>query len=78
MISNVGFGEDATHTHQPNLKRVYANSIDIKFPLIHPNLIRIDESADDRIEWISFSGMDDRKLEIAKNKILKLRLHDDS
>lgn len=78
MISNVGFGEDATHTRQPELKGVYANPIDIKFPLIHPNLIRIDEAADDRIEWINFSGMDDRMLELAKDKILKLRLHDDS
>lgn len=78
MITNVGFGEDATHTNQPEMKSIYANSVDIKFPLIHPNLICIDKAADDRIEWISFSGMDKRLLEIAKNRIKKLRIDEES
>lgn len=74
MISNVGFGEGATHTHQPEMKGIYANPMDTKFPLIHPELIGIDEAADDRIEWVSFSGMDERMLEIAKHGIKKIKM----
>jgi len=76
MISNIGFGQNATHTHQTDMADIYANSIDIKFPLNHPISLSIDKDIDDRIEWVSFSGMDERMLEIARSRINKLRSHE--
>lgn len=36
LISNVGFGEDATHTSDPNDSRANMVNEDLEFPLIHP------------------------------------------
>lgn len=74
MISNVGFGKDATHTHQQTvLADMYAKTIDIKFPLKHPIAISIDKEMDDRIEWVSFSGMDERRLAKVRERINQSR-----
>ena len=74
MISNVGFGKDATHTHQQTvLADMYAKPIDIKFPLKHPIAISIDKEMDDRIEWVSFSGMDERRLAKVRERINQSR-----
>ena len=70
MISNVGFGKDATHTHQTEMADIYANPIDIEFPLKHPTAISIDKEMDDRIEWVSFSGMDERRLQLVRENII--------
>ena len=78
MISNVGFGKDATHTHQTEMADNYANPIDIKFPLKHPTSISIDKEMDDRIEWVSFSGMDERRLQVVRESIYKSRSHEGS
>lgn len=78
MISNVGFGKDATHTNHFEMTDIYANPIDIKFPLIHPTAISIDKEMDDRIELISFSGMDERLLKIARESINKSRANEGS
>ncbi len=46
MISNLGFGEDATHTLDPNHPHANAHAHEIEFPLVHPaNVIR-DATAD--------------------------------
>jgi len=91
MISNVGFGKDATHTHHlityiqkdnaytgANMGEIYANPIDVKFPLTHPTSICLDEVADNRIEWVSFSGMDERMLQIVRDSIHKSRSNEGS
>jgi len=78
MISNVGFGKDATHTHQTEMADIYANPIDIEFPLKHPTAISIDKEIDDRIEWVSFSGMDERRLQIVRESIYKSRANEGS
>jgi len=45
LISNIGFGAGATHTKiETLLSNVPVQ--DLVFPLTHPNLIRVDESAD--------------------------------
>lgn len=45
LISNIGFGPDATHTH---VEGVHANmpTIPIQFPLVHPNFILPDPLGD--------------------------------
>jgi hypothetical protein len=73
LISNVGFGKDSTHTHQVDLGDIYAKSSNIKLPLIHPTKVCIDESADDRIEWVSFSGMNERRLAKVRERINQSR-----
>jgi hypothetical protein len=69
MISNIGFGKEATHTHKTEMADIYANPMDIEFPLKHPIAISIDKEIDDRIEWVSFSGMDERRLQIVREYI---------
>lgn len=45
LISNIGFGEGATHTKiESQLSNLPVQ--DLAFPLAHPNLIKVDESAD--------------------------------
>lgn len=73
MITNIGFGKDATHTHETENVKLFAKAADIQFPLRHPDLIQIDEQADNRIEWVNFSGMDTRILENLKQRIHKSR-----
>ena len=50
MISNIGFGSEATHTVNPN--SVYSNipRSDMEFPLIHPSEVRADDAHDLAIE----------------------------
>ena len=78
MISNVGFGKDATHTQQTDIVDIYANPIDIEFPLKHPTAISINKEIDDRIEWVSFSGMDERRLQLVRESIYKSRSYEGS
>lgn len=54
MISNIGFGSEATHTVNPN--SVYSNSPrgEVVFPLSHPVGVRADEAHDLAIEKEKF------------------------
>lgn len=38
LVSNIGFGDDATHT-SGNIKSEYTTSYEIEFPLIHPKFV---------------------------------------
>jgi hypothetical protein len=60
------------------MREIYANPIDVKFPLTHPTSICLDEVADNRIEWVSFSGMDERMLQIVRDSIHKSRSNEGS
>jgi hypothetical protein len=54
LISNIGFGEGATHTKiESQLSNLPVQ--DLVFPLTHPNLIKVDVSADLFIEKNYFS-----------------------
>ncbi len=46
LISNIGFGQEATHTKNPNHIRANIPLEDIQFPLIHPPRIQSDVKAD--------------------------------
>lgn len=73
MISNIGFDKDATHTSNSEIVPKFAFPTDIEFPLCHPAQIHIDDQADNRIEWVSFSGMDKRILADIRVKINESR-----
>jgi hypothetical protein len=54
MISNIGFGSEATHTVNPN--SVYSNSprSEMGFPLTHPSEVRADDAHDQAVEKDKF------------------------
>ena len=74
MISNIGFGEDATHTKSTDHLSIFPMSTNILFPLIHPVKMEIDPEAEKRIEWVNFSGHYERLVELIQKKIEERRL----
>ena len=48
LVKNLGFCEDATHTHCKNDKRTNIKASEIKFPLIHQKFIIRDKISDDK------------------------------
>ena len=48
LIKNLGFGENATHTHSKNDKRANMKLYDIEIPLKHPKFIIRDKVSDDK------------------------------
>jgi glycosyltransferase involved in cell wall biosynthesis len=88
LISNIGFGQDATHTKELHVVSNFSPAINLNFPLVHPKEILVVESTERRIEWVTFSGIDSRvlkeiRLRIKKNreakypKILHIATHDE-
>ncbi len=71
MITNIGFGIDATHTKQNENLPSFPPSSAMVFPLSHPDCVEIDEQADSRIEWVSFSGMDVRIIANVRARLVK-------
>jgi glycosyltransferase involved in cell wall biosynthesis len=76
MIENIGFDNDATHTKSIQQAPPFASPSNINFPLVHPKHIRVDEIAEKRIEWVSFSGMDKRILQEVWSKTLRRKEND--
>ena len=70
MISNIGLGNKSSRNSIYEYESKFHQAADMKFPLIHPLCIEIDQQADIRIEWVSFSGMDARILGYLRDKIL--------
>ena len=48
LVKNLGFGEDATHTHSTNDRRADMNVTDIVFPLRYQKFIIRDKKSDDK------------------------------
>lgn len=46
LVSNKGFGEDATHTKNPDAKLANINTENMSFPLVHPKDLSFDERMD--------------------------------
>ena len=69
LVSNIGFGKDATHTITKGGSRDSAESYEISFPLEHPTLIQTDTEADSYIEEAVFSGQ--HKPQVLKKLIEK-------
>lgn len=47
LVSNIGWGRDATHCHDPDSPMANLPRTDIRFPLDHPDEIRVNRKADD-------------------------------
>lgn len=54
LVSNIGFGEDATHTFQTNSTAAGLTALDIDFPLKHPLLLIRNSIADKYTEKNQF------------------------
>lgn len=64
MISNIGFGEGATHTVTHDLSRENLQRGELLFPLVHPSLVLRDQEADNK--YLTLGS--------AKKKSFKVRL----
>lgn len=60
LVSNVGFGDRATHTIDPFSPLARLPTIDVVFPLEHPSKVRSDVGADDWIFRTGFSPANSR------------------
>lgn len=56
LVSNIGFGHDATHTVQRENAVANLPSYEMPFPLRHPDFMVRDDAADKRTEKKLFSG----------------------
>ena len=61
LVTNIGFGSGATHTHQTGhpASRLASH---MRFPLQHPEIIGTNESAEKLIDWVNFSGVVSRQV----------------
>ena len=48
LISNIGFGAEATHTHDPESRHANLSSEALPWPLTHPRQVAAEQAAD---EW---------------------------
>lgn len=71
QIQNIGFARSATHTKDANYFLSKLDSVEMTFPLVHPIDKTVDQTIEDRIEWLLYSGIDQRRLSIARDAILK-------
>lgn len=75
LIQNIGFGGDATHTHEEDhpFSKIVASSIPL--PLIHPKEISLSSQKEQLIENLVYSGTRTRQLlhfrKMAKEKCMK-------
>ena len=46
LISNIGFGADATHTHDPESRHANLSSEALPWPLTHPTQVAAEQAAD--------------------------------
>jgi hypothetical protein len=56
LVSNIGFGESATHTRGRNHPLSDRPRVPMTFPLSHPPVVRRDEKRDDYTERTVYSG----------------------
>ena len=68
LIKNIGFGKNATHTHNKNDPRSRMPSCDIQLPLNHPAFLIRDKISDDRF----FKRYINTRMNSIKNMIKKI------
>ena len=69
MIHNIGHNNSATHTRSLNPLITERKAMEIHFPLQHPSIITCNQATEERIEWVSYSGITQRAIEAAYSKI---------
>jgi len=73
LIKNIGFIDSATHTKDPNHYLSRLSTLEMRFPLTHPLDKRPDQIIEDQIEWLLYSGINERKVFLARDAILRKR-----
>jgi hypothetical protein len=73
LVSNLGFGEGATHTLYRNDIVSARTAATTAFPLSLPDRITVEQANEDRIEWVTYSGIDKRIISAGRERILKMR-----
>ncbi|MCB0795113.1 MAG: hypothetical protein KDB88_10280, partial [Flavobacteriales bacterium] len=60
LITNIGFGEDGTHTVRRRDRRNKDTAADIRFPLNHPGRIHVDRERDEKyfMRYINTPGLE--------------------
>jgi len=76
LVSNLGFGDDATHTLFRNDIISARPAKTLPIPLKFPDKITVDQTNEDRIEWVTYSGIDKRIISKGRERILKRRTGD--
>lgn len=70
LVTNIGFGEDATHTKNPNSESAGMKRHKLKFPLEHPSNFQINYLADEYTQKNIFNRLTTKKAKIfLENKI---------
>jgi len=49
LITNIGFGDDATHTTRTDDERAFVPTLEMQFPMRHPPYVATDKDVDRRI-----------------------------
>jgi len=75
LVTNIGFGDGATHTHQPDHPASRAAS-SMKFPLKHPDKVDTNEQDEKLIEWVNFSGVVTRQIREGARRMSAQRMND--
>lgn len=50
LISNIGFGNDATHTFDENASFSKITAYELTFPLVHPSTVMVDKEHDKKLD----------------------------
>jgi len=69
LVSNIGWGADATHTKDPDCALARLPSYPMTFPLRHPKRLERHAEADDRLERLTYSGTLARTISIVHESI---------
>lgn len=72
LISNIGFGSDATHTFDPDSILSNLPYNDLLFPLNHPKAIMVDREYDQKLSDIFYKSVAPRKTSILKRILKKM------
>ena len=69
LVTNAGFGPDATHTR--DVRSIFANMPvrAMSFPLIHPEKVERAVAQDERTERIAFSGTVEQRLRQVRDQL---------
>lgn len=77
LVTNIGFGEAATHTFDRNHPASRPASA-MGFPLKHPERIAAETRTENLIEWVNFSGVTARQVREGARQIKARRLEEPS
>lgn len=69
LISNIGFGDDATHTFDATHPSASRASSNLSLPITHPPAIRADDTYETLLEDAVHSGVINRRITLARSRL---------